>query len=92
MENTSGARCGKFFRGLIATSQPSQIQDIVDRYNRDAESTEETYMDLLLASGGSLSYQDIMMMPVDSVALLIKRINKRTEDAEMARKQARGRR
>lgn len=92
MGNSSRTGCGKFFRGLIAASRPDEIEKIVERYNKDAVSTEEAYMDLLLASGGSLNYQDIMMMPVDSISMLIRRINKRTEDTEMAAKQARNRR
>lgn len=69
---------------MIATSQPSDIEKAVQGYNAEAQSLEEAYMDLILASGGAFNYQDIMTMPIDSIALLIQRLNKRSEEAEAA--------
>jgi hypothetical protein len=64
---------------LIATSQPHEIEDIVKRYENDLESTETNYVDLILNSGGAISYQDVMTMPVPTLGLMIKRINENTE-------------
>ena len=86
MGNTSRIRYGKFFRRLIAVSQPEDIQKIVERYNKDAENTEATFIDIVLASEGAMSYQDIMTMPIDSISLLVERINHKIEMQENARK------
>jgi len=60
---------------LIATSQPKEIEKIVNRYNKQLEETESNYMDLLMYSGLNLNYQDIMSMPVDSLRMLVEKIN-----------------
>lgn len=60
---------------MIATSQPQEIEKIVNRYNKQLEETESNYMDLLLYSGINLNYQDIMSMPVDSLRMLVEKIN-----------------
>jgi len=65
---------------LIATSQPQEIEKIVNRYNAQLNETESSYMDLLLYSGLNLNYQDVMSMPIDSIKLLIEKINKLEAD------------
>ena len=75
MDTRSRTGCVKFFRRLIATSQPQEIEKIVNRYNKQLEETESNYMDLLLYSGINLNYQDIMSMPVDSLRMLVEKIN-----------------
>jgi len=77
---------------LIATSQPHEIEDIVKRYENDLESTETNYIDLILNSGGAISYQDVMTMPVPTLGLMIKRINENTEKRVQAMKKAQARR
>lgn len=73
---------------MIATSQPHEIEDIVKRYENDLESTETNYVDLILNSGGAISYQDVMTMPVPTLGLMIKRINENTEKRVQAMKKA----
>lgn len=65
---------------MIATSQPVEVQKIVERYEKDLSQTESNLLDLMIYSGGSFSYQDLMAMPLPAIRLLIERINKRTED------------
>lgn len=77
---------------MIATSQPHEIEDIVKRYENDLESTETNYIDLILNSGGAISYQDVMTMPVPTLGLMIKRINENTEKRVQAMKKAQARR
>ena len=64
---------------MIATSQPAETEKIVERYNKNLEDTEASYMDIILYSGGAVSYQDLMTMPLPSVALLVKQLNAKTE-------------
>jgi uncharacterized protein YqkB len=92
MENWCRLGCSKFFRGLIASRQPEEIIKIVERYNKDHEKTESNYIDIVIRSEGSFSYQDIMTMPVNSIALLVERMNSRIEDLNKQSKQASGRR
>ena len=92
MENWCGLGCSKFFRGLIASRQPEEIIKIVERYNKDHEKTESNYIDIVIRSEGSFSYQDIMTMPVNSIALLVERMNSRIEELNKQSKQASGRR
>jgi len=40
----------------------------------------------VIRSEGSINYQDIMTMPVDSIRLLIERMNKRVEEINNMRK------
>ena len=77
---------------MIATSQPHEIEDIVKRYENDLENTETNYIDLILNSGGAISYQDVMTMPVPTLGLMIKRINENTEKRVQAMKKAQARR
>jgi uncharacterized protein YqkB len=92
MENWCRLGCSKFFRGLIASRQPEEIIKIVERYNKDHEKTESNYIDIVIRSEGSFSYQDIMTMPVNSIALLVERMNSRIEELNKQSKQASGRR
>lgn len=75
----------KFFRRLISTSQPSEIQIIVERYDEQRKAVEENYIDIILYSGGAVGYQEIMTMPVPAVQMLIERMNKRSEDMKAKR-------
>jgi len=70
---------------LIATSQPQEIQKIVENYKKQHDTTEQGYLEVILASGGSLSYQDVMSMPVTAIARFVEIINKRAEDQKAAR-------
>lgn len=69
---------------MIATSQPQEIVETVERYKKDLSSTEGQYIDLVLYSGGAVSWTDIMQMPVSSIALMIERMNKKTEEQNAA--------
>jgi len=86
MENRYRIGYRKFFRRLIATSQPHETEQIVERYNKGLEDAEATYMDIMLYSGGAISYQDLMTMPLPSVTILIKQMNARTERQTSASK------
>ena len=86
MENWRRFRYSKFFRGLIASRQPEDVVKIVEKYNKDLKSAESSYLDLVIRSEGSISYQDIMQMPVNSIALLVDRMNNRVEEINKARK------
>ena len=87
MENYGRSGYCKFFRGLIASRQPQEILDIVERYNKDAKKTESDYLDIVLHSNGAVSYQDVMTMPIDSVMLLVERMNHMAEERNNAIKQ-----
>jgi hypothetical protein len=69
---------------LIATSQPQKVIELVENYKNDLKSTEARYLDIVLFSGGAVSYADIMQMPVSSISLLIERMNQKTEDQNQA--------
>tara|TARA_B100000953_G_C17972452_1_gene406555 strand:+ start:834 stop:1103 length:270 start_codon:yes stop_codon:yes gene_type:complete len=86
LENWRRFRYSKFFRGLIASRQPEDVVKIVEKYNKDLKSAESSYLDLVIRSEGSISYQDIMQMPVNSIALLVDRMNNRVEEINKARK------
>ena len=86
MENWCRLRYCKFFRGLIASRQPEQIVELIERYNKILKDTEASYLDIVIRSEGSINYQDIMTMPVDSIRLLIERMNKRVEEINNMRK------
>lgn len=70
---------------MIATSQPQEIQKIIEKYKKQHDTAEGGYLEIVLASGGSLSYQDVMSMPVTAIQRLVEIINKRTEDQKAAR-------
>ena len=92
MENWCRLGCSKFFRGLIASRQPEEIIKLVERYNKDHDKTESNYIDIVIRSEGSFSYQDIMPMPVNSIKLLVERMNNRIDELNKQAKQASGRR
>jgi hypothetical protein len=48
--------------------------------------TEGSYLDIVIRSEGAISYQDIMQMPMDSIELLIERMNNRIEEINKSRK------
>ena len=85
MENSRGLRYCKFFRGLIASRQPEQIVTLVESYNKILREIEGNYLDIVIRSEGAVSYQDIMTMPLDSIQLLVERMNSRAEDMNKAR-------
>lgn len=87
MANRSRARYYKFFRRLIATSQPEQIPDILKKYTDQHKQLEENYLDIVINSDGAFSYQDIVQMPLPSIVLLVERLNKRAERMSGAAKQ-----
>jgi len=76
---------------LIASRQPSEIYEIVERYNNDLKATESSYFDLVIKSGGLVSYNEIMTMPVDALALFVERLNKNKEESNAAAKAAKTR-
>jgi len=86
LENWYWLRYCKFFRGLIASRQPEQIIELVNKYNKDLKETEGRYLDIVIRTDGAFSYQDIMTMPVDSIRLLVERMNDRVEEMNAARK------
>jgi uncharacterized protein YqkB len=92
MENWCRLGCSKFFRGLIASRRPEEIIELVERYKKDHDKTESNYIDIVIRSEGSFSYQDIMTMPVNSISLLVERMNNRIEELNKQNKQASGRR
>lgn len=74
---------------MIASRQPKEIQKIVERYNKQLEDAEASFMDIVIKSGGLVSYIEIMGMPIDSIALFAKRINKYREEQNQSAKQQR---
>ena len=70
---------------MIASRQPEEIVKLVESYNKNLEATEGNYLDIVIRSEGSISYQDIMTMPLDSIQLLVERMNSRAEDMNKAR-------
>ena len=85
MENSRGLRYCKFFRGLIASRLPDKIVTLVESYNKIRREMEGNYLDIVIRSEGAFSYQDIMTMPLDSIQLLVERMNTRAEDMNKAR-------
>ena len=61
-------------------------QSEIERYNKILKDTEASYLDIVIRSEGAINYQDIMTMPVDSIRLLIERMNKRVEEINNMRK------
>ena len=74
---------------MIASRQPAEIDEILKRYNRDLEQTEAGYLDLVIKSGGLLSYEEIMGMPLDALSMFVERLNKHREEQNQAAKAAR---
>ena len=71
---------------MIASRQPEDIVKLVEQYNKDLETLEGNYLDVVIRSEGAISYKDIMQMPVSSIKLLIERMNSRVEEINKARK------
>ena len=84
MGNQRRFRCCKFFRRLIATSQPEEVEKIIERYEKEIENLEKNYMDVVLNSGGAINWQDVMTMPVPAITLFIKQINDQREREKQA--------
>jgi|TARA_B110000444_G_scaffold107383_1_gene101508 hypothetical protein len=89
LENWYRFRHCKFFRGLIASRRPEDIVTLIESYHKALKTTEGSYLDIVIRSEGAISYQDIMTMPVDSIKLLIERMNNRVEEIGKARKGSR---
>ena len=70
---------------MIATSQPQEIQKIVENYKKQHDTSEKNYLEVVLASGGSLSYQDVMGMPVTTISQFVEIINTKAENQKAAR-------
>lgn len=79
MENKHWFRYCKFFRGLVATSKPEEIPEIVEQYKKQQRQIESNYMDIVLNSDGTISYNQIMTMELPSIELLVERMNARIE-------------
>ena len=79
---------------MIASRQPEEIGKLVEQYNKDLANTEASYLDIIIKSGGLLSYKDVMEMPVGSLTKFVERFNVHTEEQnqEMKAAQAKGRR
>lgn len=71
---------------MISSRQPEEVLSIVEKFNKDLRETEGNYLDIVIRSEGAISYQDIMQMPIDSIKLLIERMNNRVEEINKARK------
>lgn len=83
--------CG-FFRRLIATSQPKDVLEVVERYDKEREGIEASLMDLILVSGGVTTWTELMTMPLPSIKIMTERLNKRTEEQNQARQKAQAQR
>jgi len=70
---------------LIASRRPEEITELVERYNKIQKDLEGNYLDIVIRSEGAISYQDVMQMPVDSIKLLIERMNNRVEEINKSR-------
>jgi ribosomal protein S15P/S13E len=70
---------------LIASRRPEEIAELVERYNKIQKDLESNYLDIVIRSEGAISYQDVMQMPVDSIKLLIERMNNRVEEINKSR-------
>lgn len=91
MENKCRFGYGKFFRGLIAVRQPEEIIKLVEKYKASLEAQESNYFDIVIRSDGLVSYEELLRMPVDSIALFVSRLNNYREEMDTARKQKMGR-
>ena len=63
------------------------MQKVLKGYQSDIEKTEAGFLDIVLNSGGAVSYQDVMTMPVPAIQLLVKRINHMREEQSKAMNQ-----
>ena len=71
----------KFFRRLIATSQPYEIPDIIEKYQDDLTKLNSNYMDILIISQGAMTYESLMSMPLPMIDLFVKRHNERNSES-----------
>ena len=71
---------------MIASRQPVEIQALVQRYEKQLEKSEGSFLDIVIRSEGAVSYQDIMTMPIDSIRLMVERMNHRVEEINKSRK------
>ena len=92
MANHCGLRFCKFFRGLIASRRPGEIIELVEKYNKILKNTEASYIDIVIKSQGLLSYQEVMQMPLDSIALFVERLNAAAEEKKLAIEAAKSKR
>jgi|TARA_R110001592_G_scaffold28655_1_gene104858 hypothetical protein len=74
---------------LIASRRPEEIINIVERYEKELKNTESNYLDIVIRSEGTVSYSDIMTMPINTIQLLIERMNSRVEEINKANRGAR---
>ena len=74
---------------MIASRQPNEVQEILERYEKDLKQTEAGYLDLIIKSGGLLTYDEIMGMPIDSLAMFVERLNSFRDEHKAAADAAR---
>lgn len=74
---------------MIASRQPNEVQEILERYEKDLKQTEAGYLDLIIKSGGLLTYDEIMGMPIDSLAMFVERLNSFRDEQKAAADAAR---
>ena len=74
---------------MIASRRPEDIQALVEQYNKQHEAAEASYLDLIIKSGGLLTYDEIMGMPIDSLAMFVERLNSFRDDQQAAAEAAR---
>ena len=79
---------------MIASRQPKDIHALVESYKQRLEEQEASYIDLMIKSGGLLTWKDIMEMPVDVLSVFVERYNAHTEEQnqQMKAAQQKGRR
>lgn len=65
---------------MIASRRPEEIVKIVESYKKQLESAESSYIDIIIKSGGLLTYEEVMTMPLDSIALFVSRLNAHLEE------------
>jgi hypothetical protein len=74
---------------LIASRRPEEIYEILQRYEKDLKQTEASYLDLIIKSGGLLTYDEIMGMPIDSLSMFVDRLNSFRDEQKAASDAAR---
>lgn len=77
---------------MIASRRPEDIQALVEQYNKQHEAAEASYLDLIIKSGGLLTYKEIMQMPVGSITRFVERFNAHTEEQNQQAKAAQAKR
>ncbi len=74
---------------MIASRRPEEIYEILQRYEKDLKQTEASYLDLIIKSGGLLTYDEIMGMPIDSLSMFVDRLNSFRDEQKAAADAAR---